>query len=181
MSPTAPSPIATANIRAATPNDVDTIFALIHALAVYEKLADMVTSTPAMLRENLFGACPSCECVLLSDEGVDVGFALYFTTYSTFLGKPGLYLEDLFVVPAARGKGYGKALLVHLAALAKARGCGRFEWRVLDWNRPSIDFYKSLGASIHPEWYLARMTAPEFAALAATGTSTVSSRETAND
>ena len=95
-----------------------------------------------------------------------VGFALFFATFSTFLCKPGLYLEDLFVVPAARGHGYGKALLKHLANLAIARGCGRFEWRVLDWNTPSIEFYKSLGATVMPEWHLVRMTENEIVALA---------------
>ena len=154
-------------IRPATPADADinTIFDLIHQLAVYEKLEHMVSGTPAMLRESLFGARPACECVIAEEGGKPVGFALFFTTYSTFLGKPGLYLEDLFVIPATRGRGYGKALIVHLAALAQARDCGRFEWRVLDWNTPSIDFYKSLGAAILPEWHLVRMTAPEIAAL----------------
>jgi GNAT superfamily N-acetyltransferase len=154
------------HIRAATPADVDTILDLIGQLAVYEKLEHMVTGSRAMLRDNLFGANPSCECILAEDDGVPVGFALTFTTFSTFLCKPGLYLEDLFVVPAARGKGAGKALLKHLAGLARARGCGRFEWRVLDWNTPSIRFYQSLGASILPEWHLVRMTEAEIMALA---------------
>ena len=153
-------------IRPAIPIDVAAIFDLIRQLSVYEKLEHMVTGNVAMLQDALFGACPSCECVIAEEDGKPIGFALYFTTFSTFLCKPGLYLEDLFVIPAARGHGYGKALLVHLAALAKARDCGRFEWRVLDWNQPSIDFYKSLGASIMPEWHLARMTEAEFARLA---------------
>ncbi len=153
-------------IRPTTPADVATIQDLIRQLAVYEKLEHMVSGTEAMLRDNLFGQHPSCECVLAVEDGKPVGFALYFTTFSTFLCKPGLYLEDLFVIPAARGKGYGKALLRYLAGLAQERGCGRFEWRVLDWNQPSIDFYKSLGAQIMPEWHLVRMTEPEFAALA---------------
>jgi GNAT superfamily N-acetyltransferase len=154
------------NIRPATPADVSDIFNLITQLAVYEKLEHMITGTPAMLQDALFGQRPSCECVMALDNNAPIGFALYFTTYSTFLGQPGLYLEDLFVIPAARGRGYGKALIVHLAGLAKARNCGRFEWRVLDWNTPSIDFYKSLGAQILPEWHLVRMTSDETARLA---------------
>jgi GNAT superfamily N-acetyltransferase len=153
------------NIRPATPADVSDIFNLITQLAVYEKLEHMITGTPAMLQDALFGQRPSCECVMAIENNSPVGFALYFTTYSTFLGQPGLYLEDLFVIPAARGRGYGKALIVHLAGLAKARNCGRFEWRVLDWNTPSIDFYKSLGAQILPEWHLVRMTSDEIARL----------------
>lgn len=156
-------------IRPATPTDVTTIHDLITQLAVYEKLEHLVSGTPEMLRESLFGARPACECVMALEDEKPVGFALFFTTYSTFLAKPGIYLEDLFVVPAARGRGYGKALIVHLAALAQSRGCGRFEWRVLDWNTPSIDFYKSLGAQILPEWYLVRMTEGEIAALVARG------------
>ncbi|MBL8514102.1 MAG: GNAT family N-acetyltransferase [Betaproteobacteria bacterium] len=155
------------DISPATPADVPTIFNLIGQLAVYEKLEHMVTGTEAMLHENLFGARPSCECVVARVDGMPIGFALYFTTFSTFLCKPGLYLEDLFVIPAARGAGHGKALLKHLANLALQRGCGRFEWRVLDWNKPSIEFYKSLGASILPEWYLVRMIEPEIEALLA--------------
>ncbi|MEP7156514.1 MAG: GNAT family N-acetyltransferase [Betaproteobacteria bacterium] len=154
-------------IRAATAGDVATITGLIRELAVYEKLEHMITGTDAMMHAALFGAQPSCECVIAEENGKPIGFALYFTTFSTFLCKPGLYLEDLFVIPAMRGKGYGKALLKHLAALAKSRDCGRFEWRVLDWNEPSIQFYKSLGASVMPEWHLVRMTEAEIAVLAA--------------
>ena len=156
----------TFNILPATESDVATILDLIRQLSVYEKLEHMVTGDEAMLHEALFGKTPSCECVIARVGIEPIGFALFFTTFSTFLCKPGLYLEDLFVVPAARGKGHGKALLKHLAALARHRGCGRFEWRVLDWNTPSIDFYKSLGATIMPEWHLVRMTEPEIAALA---------------
>ena len=153
-------------IRSAAATDVATIFDLIKQLSVYEKLEHMVSGNESMLREALFGAKPSCECVIAEEAGTPIGFALFFTTFSTFLCKPGLYLEDLFVIPAARERGYGKALLVYLAALARARDCGRFEWRVLDWNTPSIDFYKSLGAAIMPEWHLARMTEVEIARLA---------------
>ena len=153
-------------IHAATPRDVDELHRLIGELAVYEKLPHMVTGTPAMLREALFGSRPSCEAMIAERGGRSVGFALYFTTFSTFLCKPGLYLEDLFVEPAHRGAGIGKALLRKLAALAMERGCGRFEWRVLDWNEPSIRFYQSLGATVMPEWELVRMTQPGIAALA---------------
>ena len=154
------------SIRPATPADVATIFDLIKQLAVYEKLENMVTGNVAMLHESLFGANRSCECVVAFVDEKPIGFALYFSTFSTFLCKPGLYLEDLFVVSEARGHGYGKKLLQHLAQLAIQRGCGRFEWRVLDWNTPSIEFYKSLGAAIMPEWHLVRMTEGEIVVLA---------------
>ena len=153
-------------IRPAAPGDVDELLRLIGALAEYEKLADMAVGTPAMLREALFGARPSCEAIVAERGGRSVGFALYFTTFSTFLCKPGLYLEDLFVEPEQRGLGIGKALLRAQASLAVDRDCGRFEWRVLDWNEPSIRFYKSLGATIMPEWELVRMTRPEIESLA---------------
>jgi GNAT superfamily N-acetyltransferase len=154
------------SIRAARRGDCVEILRLIRALAEYEKLADMAVGTPAMLEEQLFGARAPAEALMAERGGRAVGFALFFTTFSTFLCKPGLYLEDLFVEPAERGHGIGKALLRELAALAVARDCGRFEWRVLDWNEPSIRFYESLGAKILPEWQLVRMTAPEFALLA---------------
>lgn len=158
-------------IRPASPADVATIFDLIKQLAIYEKLESMVTGNIQMLHESLFGEAKSCECVMAFVDEKPIGFALYFSTFSTFLCKPGLYLEDLFVVPEARGHGYGKQLLRHLAQLALQRGCGRFEWRVLDWNTPSIEFYKSLGAAIMPEWHLVRMTEQEMAALATTSPS----------
>jgi GNAT superfamily N-acetyltransferase len=153
-------------IRPAAAGDVEELLRLIRALAEYEKLADMAVGTPAMLREALFGPRASCEAIIAERGGRSVGFALYFTTFSTFLCKPGLYLEDLFVEPAHRGAGLGKALLRRLAAIAGERGCGRFEWRVLDWNEPSIRFYQSLGATLMPEWQLVRMTQPGIAALA---------------
>jgi len=149
-------------IRAATPADVPELLRLIRELAEYEKLADMAVGTPQMLHEALFGARPAAEAMVAERGGRAVGFALYFTTFSTFLCKPGLYLEDLFVEPAHRGAGIGKALLRRLAALAAERGCGRLEWRVLDWNEPSIRFYESLGASLMKEWILVRMTRAEF-------------------
>ena len=154
-------------IRPATPADVGELLRLIGELAVYEKLAHMAVGTPPMLHQALFGARPSCEALVAERGGRSVGFALFFTTFSTFLCQPGLYLEDLFVEPAHRGAGLGKALLARLAALAVERGCGRFEWRVLDWNEPSIRFYESLGATVMPEWQLVRMTGPNLAALAA--------------
>ena len=154
------------NIRPATPKDIPVILDLIRQLAVYEKLEHMITGTDTMMHAALFGVQPSCECVIAEEDEKPIGFALYFTTFSTFLCKPGLYLEDLFVIPAARGKGYGRALLKHLASLAKTRDCGRFEWRVLDWNEPSIQFYKSLGATVMPEWHLVRMTEAEIGVLA---------------
>jgi len=156
-------------LRDATPADVPELLRLIHALAVYEKLEDMAVGTPPQLTAALFGAKPACAAVMAERGGRAVGFALYFTTFSTFLCKPGLYLEDLFVETAHRGSGIGKALLARLAALAVERGNGRFEWRVLDWNEPSIRFYEALGATIMREWLLARLTGPPLARLASRG------------
>ena len=153
-------------LRPARPADASELLRLIHALAVYEKLEHMAVGTPPMLHDALFGPRRSCEALIAEVDARAVGFALFFTTFSTFLCKPGLYLEDLFVEPAQRGAGIGKALLRRLAALALERGCGRFEWRVLDWNEPSIRFYESLGAKVLPEWQLVRMTEGEIAALA---------------
>lgn len=154
-------------IRAAAPADVDELMRLIGALADYEKLTHMVTGTPQMLHEALFGEHPVCEALLVERGGRAVGFALYFMSFSTFLCKPGLYLEDLFVEPEHRGAGLGKALLAHLARIALARGCGRFEWHVLDWNEPSIRFYESLGATLMRDWVLVRMTQESLPRLAA--------------
>ena len=153
-------------IRAAQRGDAGEIARLIRALAEYEKLSDQAVGTPAMIEAELFGPRPAAEAFVALRGGRAVGFALFFTTFSTFLCKPGLYLEDLFVEPEHRGAGIGKALLRRLAALAVERSCGRFEWRVLDWNTPSIRFYESLGATLMPEWQLVRMTAPEFSRLA---------------
>lgn len=153
-------------IRPATPADVPEILRLIHALAVYEKLEDQAVGTPEALRAHLFGERPVCEALIAEADGRAVGFALYFPTFSTFLCKPGLYLEDLFVEPEHRGGGLGKALLQRLARIARERDCGRFEWRVLDWNAPSIAFYRSLGAAVMPEWHLVRMTPEAFGPLA---------------
>jgi len=154
-------------IRAATEADVPTILAFIRLLAEYEKLSHEVTATPEQLRTQLFGAKPAAEVVIACEAGRPVGFALYFTNFSTFLAKPGIYLEDVFVLPEARGQGYGRALLIHLARLAIERGCGRFEWAVLDWNQPAIDFYRSLGAEPLSEWTGQRVTGKALTDLAA--------------
>jgi GNAT superfamily N-acetyltransferase len=145
-------------IRIGRPADVPTIFGLIQGLAEYEKLSHEVVGTEELLREHLFGARPYCEVLLAEADGKAVGFALFFHNYSTFLTKPGIYLEDLFVLPDERGRGYGKALLTALGRLAVERDCGRLEWSVLDWNEPSIQFYKSLGAEAKDEWTINRVT-----------------------
>ena len=155
-------------IRPAASGDIREILRLIRALADYEKLSAMAVGTDAMLREALFGAHPSCEALVADADGRTVAFALFFTTFSTFLCKPGIYLEDIFVEPEQRGKGIGKALLRRLAALVIERGGGRFEWRVLDWNEPSIRFYESLGGVLMHEWLLVRLTGEPLARLAAT-------------
>ncbi len=156
-------------IRAARREDAGEVLRLIGELARYEKLEHMAVGTEEALAAALFGPRPSCEALVAERAGRAVGFALFFTTFSTFLCKPGLYLEDVFVEPEHRGAGIGKALLRRLAALCAERGCGRFEWRVLDWNTPSIEFYQSLGATVMPEWHLVRMVEPEFRALAEPG------------
>ncbi|MDK4717625.1 GNAT family N-acetyltransferase [Rhizobium sp. CNPSo 4039] len=155
------------NVRAATDRDLDLITDLIRELAIYEKLGDSFIASSDAIRAALFCEKPSAEVLIgeLNDEAV--GFALYFHNYSTFLGKRGLYLEDLFVKPAARGYGVGKLLLKTLAKVAAERDCGRMEWFVLDWNTPSIAFYKSLGAEPLNEWTVFRMTADKIKALSA--------------
>lgn len=154
-------------IRAAAPADAGELLRLIKALAEYEKLTDMAVGTEALLREALFGARPAAEALIAEVGCRAVGFALYFATFSTFLCKPGIYLEDLFVEPEHRGAGIGKALLKRLASLVVERGGGRFEWRCLDWNEPSIRFYESLGASLMREWLLVRLTGQELEHFAA--------------
>ena len=146
------------NIRKATEADVPLILKFIRDLAIYEKLEHKVIATEQGLRQTLFGNPRFAEVVFAVEDGVEAGFALFFHNYSTFLGAPGIYLEDLFVKPDFRGHGLGKALLAHLAKLAKERGCGRVEWAVLDWNTPSIDFYKSLGAIALDDWRIFRLT-----------------------
>ena len=154
-------------IRAATAGDTAELMRLIGALADYEKLRDMFVGTEAMLKEALFGPRPVCEALMAERGGRAVGFALFFPSFSTFLCKPGIYLEDVFVEPEHRGAGIGKALLARLAALTLERGGGRCEWRVLDWNEPSIRFYESLGASVMREWLLVRLSGQPLEQLAA--------------
>ena len=156
----------TFSIRPATPADVPTVFAFLRALAEYEGLLHEVTATPEELREQLFGDGARAEVLLACEEEVPVGFALFFHNFSTFLAKPGLYVEDVFILPVHRGKGYGRALMIYLAQLAQERKCGRFEWAVLDWNQPAIDFYASLGAKPMSDWTIYRVSGPELAALA---------------
>ena len=145
-------------IRTAVEGDAPLILSFIKKLAVYEKLAHKVTATEDILRETLFGERRYAEVVIGYHSGEPVGFALFFHNYSTFLGKPGIYLEDLFVDEEHRGKGFGKALLAHLAGLAKERDCGRLEWAVLNWNEPSINFYMALGAAPMNDWTVFRVT-----------------------
>lgn len=145
-------------VRPATAADVPLVLDLIRELAVYERLERSVVATEADLTAALFGARAYAEVVFACLEGREVGFALFFHNFSTFLGKPGIYLEDLFVRPEARGRGAGKRLLAWLAATALERGCGRLEWSVLDWNEPSIGFYKGLGAAPLDEWTTFRLT-----------------------
>ena len=153
-------------IRAATPADIPVIRDLIVALAVYEREPDAVKASEADLHAALFGTRPLAEAVLAEVDGKAVGVALFFTNFSTWAGKGGLYLEDLFVVPEARGLGLGKELLVHLAGIAVARCYARFEWSVLDWNEPAIGFYKGLGAVMQNEWTKMRVDGAALAALA---------------
>src|SRR5690606_29156708 len=148
-------------IRFARPEDAPTLFRFIRALADYEREPDAVKTTAEVLAEQMASAAPPFECLLAEEAGRAVGFALFFPNYSTWLGKPGIHIEDLFVVPEARGRGHGKALLCAVAALAVERGCGRLEWAVLDWNEPAIRFYDSLGAKPLSEWTTFRLTGAE--------------------
>jgi len=145
-------------LRRATRTDVPEILRLIRALAEYEKLSGEVVASEAALAQTLFGERSAAEVLLAEEGGRAVGFALFFQNYSTFLAKPGIYLEDLFVEPAFRGKGLGKQLLQAIARLAVERGCGRFEWAVLDWNEPAIGFYQGLGAKPMADWTVMRLT-----------------------
>jgi ribosomal protein S18 acetylase RimI-like enzyme len=161
-------------IRPARPEDVPTIADLIRQLARYERLEHEIVGGESDLQEDLFGARPRAEVVLAQDvphvthAGAPiVGFALFFHNYSTFLARPGLYLEDLFVLPEHRRRGWGRALLTHLARLAVERGCGRFEWSVLHWNEPAIAFYRSLGAEVMDAWRVMRVTGDALGKLAA--------------
>jgi GNAT superfamily N-acetyltransferase len=159
------------DISPAAAADVPLILSLINELADYEKLRHESVATEASIHEALFGPRPHAEAVIARYDGEGVGFALFFHNFSTFLGKPGLYLEDLFVRPAFRGRAIGKSLLSYLAALALRRNCGRFQWQVLDWNRPSRDFYESLGAQADPAWVNYRMTGDALRRLAASSPS----------
>ena len=158
------------HIRPAAPRDVPAIVGLIHELADFENLSHLCQVNAESLAPHLFGHQPSdrpiVECVVGEVSGVVVAFALFFPNFSTFLAKPGLYLEDLYIQPAHRGNGLGKALLEHLASVAVERGCGRFEWCVLDWNERAIRFYEGMGATVMPDWRLCRMTGERLAAFA---------------
>jgi len=145
-------------IVSARSDDVPVILELIRGLGEYERLSDEIVATEDGLRKWLFGERPAAEVVLAYVDTTVVGFALFFHNFSTFLGRPGLYLEDLFVKPEWRGRGIGQRLLVHLAALAVERGCGRMEWTVLDWNEPALRFYERMGARVMKEWKLCRLT-----------------------
>jgi len=148
----------TLRVAAVRVQDCEVVFALIRALAEYEKLAAQVVGTVEDLRRELFCDRPVIEAVIAWEEELPLGFALYFHNYSTFLARRGLYLEDVFVVPEARGRGIGKALIRHCARVAVERNCGRFEWSVLDWNQPAIEFYQSIGAALLPDWRICRLT-----------------------
>jgi GNAT superfamily N-acetyltransferase len=153
-------------IREATESDVPLILQFIRDLAEYERLAERVVTNEDMLRRTLFGNPRFAEVLIAEDDGQPAGFALFFHNYSTFLGQPGIYLEDLFVRQEMRGRGYGKALLARLARIARERGCGRVEWAVLDWNAPSIAFYRSIGAVSLDDWKIMRLTGGAMESLA---------------
>ncbi len=153
-----PNPSETLTLRFATRKDVPLVLGFIRALADFEKLAHEVVATEATLADSLFGNRPMAEVILAYAGHEPVGFALFFHNFSTFLGQPGIYLEDLFIQPASRGRGYGKQVLTHLARIARDRGCGRLEWSVLDWNEDAIRFYKRLGATPMDEWTVFRVT-----------------------
>lgn len=154
-------------LRPATVADIPLILDLVRGLAEYEKLEHEAVATAAQIEQHLFGPRPAAEVVIAEVDGQPAGFALFFVSFSTFLGQPGLYLEDLFVRPEFRGAGVGKRLMVHLARLAVERGYGRFEWSVLDWNEPAIRFYRSLGAVGMDEWTAQRVSGEALRALAA--------------
>jgi len=163
------------HVRPAVPGDIPLIRSLIRELADYEKAPEQAVATEQALHQHLFGDSwtgiagrrgPVAECLIGEVDGVPEGFAVYFTNFSTWLGTPGIYLEDLFVRPAARGRGLGKALLQAVAAVAVSRGCGRMDWSVLDWNRPAIEFYESLGATPMSEWTTYRVSGEALAGLA---------------
>src|SRR6185503_17468315 len=154
-------------IAAAQPGDIPAVLAMIRGLAEFEHLAHLCTATEDQLSEALFGSNSTVEVVVAWEDDENAGFALFFHNFSTFLGRRGLYLEDLFIRPQFRGRGYGRALLVHLARLAVERGCGRFEWAVLDWNEKAIGFYRGLGATVLPDWRITRVAGDALSTLAA--------------
>jgi GNAT superfamily N-acetyltransferase len=156
----------TIGVRAATPADVGTILRFVRELAEYEREPDAVVATEPMLAEALFGHRSAAEAVIAEAAGAPIGFALFFHNFSTWTGRRGLYLEDLYVTPEARGSGAGRALLAHLAGVALDRGCARFEWSVLDWNAPAIAFYRKIGAEPMAEWTTQRVTGDALRALA---------------
>lgn len=160
----------TVTIRPAAPADVPVIFRFIKELAEYEREPQAVVSSEAMIRDALFGAPPAAYALIAEEGELQAGYALYFFNYSTWLGRPGLYLEELYVTPSARGSGIGRTLLSHLAAIAVQRGCGRMEWAVLDWNEPAIEFYRALGATAMDEWTLYRLTGKALEDVARMGT-----------
>jgi GNAT superfamily N-acetyltransferase len=153
-------------IDPASPPDLPQIMTMIRALAVFERLEDLCVATDADLAQALFGDKPVAEVVLAREDDAVVGFALFYYNFSTFLGRRGLHLEDLFVRDDYRRRGYGRALLIHVARLAAERGCGRFEWTVLDWNAPAIAFYQGLGAHVLPDWRVTRVTGDALRTLA---------------
>ena len=159
----------TVSIRPSTPQDCGTILRFVRELADYEREPDAVEANEAMLADALFATPPAAEALIAERDGVPVGFALFFHNFSTWTGKRGIYLEALYVTPAARGSGAGKALLAHLAGIALDRGCARFEWSVLDWNTPAIDFYRSMGATAMDEWTVQRVTGDALVRLAGRG------------
>lgn len=152
------TPIPSLNLRFAEEADIPVIHRFINALAKYEKLSHEAVATKTILKKNLFGCKKYAEIILAEFKGEAVGFALFFHNFSTFLGKPGIYLEDLYVRPEMRGKGFGKTMLTYLAKLAKERECGRLEWSVLNWNKPAISFYESIGARPMGDWSTYRLT-----------------------
>jgi hypothetical protein len=168
-----------ATVRSAVPQDVPAIVGLIRELAEFEHLAHLVEVTPPRLHAHLFTERPVIEAAVADVDGHIAGFALFFTSFSTFLGEPGLWLEDLYVQPAHRGTGLGKALFAHVGALAVARGCGRYEWSVLDWNANAIAFYVRMGATVLPDWRICRIAGAALArfALVQTGTACGATRE----
>jgi GNAT superfamily N-acetyltransferase len=177
MPDSTPHPRPAFHLRPARPGDEDAIVGLIRELAEFERLAHLMQATPADLARHLFGERPVIECTVACAGEPDtadpvaapLAFALFFTTFSTFLGRPGLWLEDLYVQPDWRGRGVGGALLRHGAQLAVARGCGRYEWSVLDWNAPAIGFYRGVGADVLPDWRICRVTGDALQRLAGGG------------